>query len=111
MLIPYHELIKKYDIKVSGILHVGAHECEELKDYLNGGVESNNIYWVEGQEVLVNNMKNKGISNIYHALIDIEDDKEATFNIFTCNDPIIESSEQLIFGPFNMKYPLLKEHV
>lgn len=64
MLIPYHDLIKKYDIKVSGILHVGAHECEELKDYLNGGVASNNIYWVEGQEVLVNNMKNKGIHNI-----------------------------------------------
>ena len=64
MLIPYKELIQKYDIKVSGILHVGTHECEELNDYLNGGVERNHIYWVEGQEALVNKMKQKGIPNV-----------------------------------------------
>lgn len=94
MLIPYHILIEKYDIKVSGVLHVGAHECEELEDYLNNGVLSNNIYWVEGQEVLVNNMKNKGIPNIYHALIDIEDDKEVNFNISNNG----QSSSILEFG-------------
>jgi len=101
MLIPYHDLIKKYDIKVSGILHVGAHECEELKDYLNGGVASNNIYWVEGQEILVNNMKNKGIHNIYHALIDIEDDKEVTFNISNNG----QSSSILEFGSHSIHHP------
>jgi FkbM family methyltransferase len=101
MLIPYHDLIKKYDIKVSGILHVGAHECEELKDYLNGGVASNNIYWVEGQEVLVNNMKNKGIHNIYHALIDIEDDKEVAFNISNNG----QSSSILEFGSHSIHHP------
>ena len=101
MLIPYSDLIRKYDINVSGILHVGAHECEELKDYLNGGVASNNIYWVEGQEVLVNNMKNKGISNIYHALIDIEDDNEVTFNISNNG----QSSSILEFGSHSIHHP------
>jgi FkbM family methyltransferase len=101
MLIPYHDLIKKYDMNVSGILHVGAHECEELKDYLNGGVASNNIYWVEGQEILVNNMKNKGIHNIYHALIDIEDDKEVTFNISNNG----QSSSILEFGSHSIHHP------
>ena len=33
MLIPLHDLVKKYNIQFKGILHVGAHECEELKDY------------------------------------------------------------------------------
>ena len=33
------------------------------------------------------------------------DIKNGTFNIFTCNDTIIESSSDLVFGPFNMKYP------
>ena len=33
MLIPLHDLVKKYNINFKGILHVGAHECEELKDY------------------------------------------------------------------------------
>ena len=31
-------------------------------------------------------------------------------NVFTPNDPIVESSSSVTFGPFNMKYPLLKEH-
>ena len=33
MLIPLHELVQKYKIDFKGILHVGAHECEELTDY------------------------------------------------------------------------------
>jgi hypothetical protein len=33
MLISLNELIKKYNIKLTGILHVGAHECEELPIY------------------------------------------------------------------------------
>ena len=33
MLIPLHDLVKKYNIHFKGVLHVGAHECEELKDY------------------------------------------------------------------------------
>ena len=101
MLIPYHDLIKKYNIQVSGILHIGAHECEELKDYLDSGVASNNIYWVEGQEMLVNNMKTKGIPNIYHALIDIEDDKEVTFNISNNG----QSSSILEFGSHSIHHP------
>ena len=34
MLISLHDLVKKYNINFKGILHVGAHECEELNDYL-----------------------------------------------------------------------------
>lgn len=30
--------------------------------------------------------------------------------LYTPNDPIIESSSNLTFGPFNMKYPYLEEH-
>jgi hypothetical protein len=33
MLIPLNQLVAKYNINFKGILHVGAHECEELKDY------------------------------------------------------------------------------
>ena len=101
MLIPYSDLIKKYNLNVSGILHIGAHECEELKDYLSGGIDSNNIYWVEGQEILVKNMKNKGVSNIYHALIDDEDNREVTFNISNNG----QSSSILEFGSHSIHHP------
>jgi FkbM family methyltransferase len=46
MLIPLHNLVKKYNIQFKGILHVGAHECEELKDYLYY-LPMNKILWVE----------------------------------------------------------------
>lgn len=101
MLIPYKELIQKYNIKVSGILHVGAHECEELNDYLNGGVASNNIYWVEGQDVLVNKMKQKGILNIYNALIDVVDNDDVIFNISNNG----QSSSILEFGSHSKHHP------
>ena len=46
MLIPLHELVRKYNINFKGILHVGAHECEELNDYLRY-LPMNKMLWVE----------------------------------------------------------------
>ena len=46
MLIPLHDLVKKYNINFKGILHVGAHECEELNDY-DHYLPRNKILWIE----------------------------------------------------------------
>jgi len=46
MLISLHELVKKYNVEFKGILHVGAHECEELKDY-EKYISRDKILWVE----------------------------------------------------------------
>jgi hypothetical protein len=46
MLIPLHDLVKKYNIQFKGILHVGAHECEELNDYLCY-LQMDKILWVD----------------------------------------------------------------
>ena len=46
MLIPLHDLVKKYNIDFKGILHVGAHECEELLDYIQY-LPINKILWIE----------------------------------------------------------------
>jgi len=46
MLIPLHDLVRKYNIRFNGILHVGAHECEELNDY-ERYISRSNILWVE----------------------------------------------------------------
>jgi FkbM family methyltransferase len=47
MLIPLHLLVQKYNIHIKGILHVGAHECEELTDYEHY-ISRDKILWIEG---------------------------------------------------------------
>lgn len=46
MLIPLDNLVNKYNIQFKGVLHVGAHECEELNDY-EKYIQRNKILWVE----------------------------------------------------------------
>ena len=69
MLIKLDALIKKYNIKFKGILHVGAHECEEINDY-EKHLPRNKILWVEALPEKVNLCKNKypGI-NIENAIV------------------------------------------
>ena len=57
MLIPLHDLVKKYNIKFNGILHVGAHECEELKDYKKY-ISIDKILWIEALPIKVELCKN-----------------------------------------------------
>lgn len=49
MLISLHDLVKKYNINFKGILHVGAHECEEINDYCMY-IAPNMILWIEALE-------------------------------------------------------------
>ena len=35
MLIPFEVITKKYNMSINGILHIGAHNCEELDAYQN----------------------------------------------------------------------------
>jgi FkbM family methyltransferase len=57
MLIELEDLnIKK---KVKGIIHIGAHECEERNKYLNFfNLNDNNIIWIEALPDKVNQIKN-----------------------------------------------------
>jgi len=69
MLIPLHQLIKKYNINFKGILHVGAHECEELNEY-EKYISRDKILWIEALPGKVELCKNKytGI-NIENAIV------------------------------------------
>ena len=50
MLISFLDITKNFNMKISGILHVGAHKCEELKDYLTFGLTKSKIIWVEANK-------------------------------------------------------------
>lgn len=102
MLITIQQLIQQFNLQISGILHIGAHECEELNDYNRVGLNNSNIYWIEAIQEKVDLCKNryKGV-NIYQAVIDEEDNNEITFNI-TNNG---QSSSILEFGSHKTSHP------
>lgn len=103
MLIPFSKLCEVFNLQIKGILHVGAHECEELKDYLKNGISNQNIFWVEAMPdkvELIKRIKNPQIQ-IFQALIDTEDNKNIPFYI-TNNG---QSSSLLEFGSHATNHP------
>jgi len=102
MLITIQQLVKQFNLQISGILHIGAHECEKSNDYNCVGVNNSNIYWIEAIQEKVDLCKNKYKDVlIYQAVIDEEDNKEITFNI-TNNG---QSSSILEFGSHETSHP------
>ena len=80
MLIKFAEIKRKYS-NIKGILHIGAHTCEELRDYTSNGVPIQKIIWVEANPELVQKIKaNKNI-RIIQACVADQDDQEVTFQI------------------------------
>ena len=93
--------LDKYNIKIKGILHVGAHECEEKSLYntkLN--VNDSDIVWVDANPRLIERNIQRGILNCYTAVLD-ETERDTTFNI-TNNG---QSSSLLEFGSHAQSYP------
>jgi len=62
MLISLHDLVKKYNIAFGGILHVGAHECEEIHDY-ERYISRDKILWIDALQDKVDFSKQQ-FSNI-----------------------------------------------
>jgi hypothetical protein len=85
MLIPGCKVIKilqAYNISPIGVLHIGAHECEELGFYTQTmNISQESIIWIEAQKVKVEEAKHKGIHGMYEALITDTDNNDVTLNI------------------------------
>jgi FkbM family methyltransferase len=93
--------LDKYNIKINSILHVGAHECEEMELYNNDlGVDQKDIIWVDANPKLIEQNKLRGIPNCFNAVLD-ETERMTTFNI-TNNG---QSSSLLEFGTHSKTYP------
>jgi hypothetical protein len=98
-------ILTENNIKVKSILHVGAHECEELnayKEYLN--VSQEDIIWIDGIREKVRHAKKRNIPNVYQAVISDEDGKNVNFNI-TNN---FQSSSIFELGTHKQEHPHVK---
>jgi len=106
MLISLGELVKGQKLKITGILHVGAHTCEELEEYIRCGVPEQNIYWVEAQQGLVEKIqKTRPKIQIYQAVVSNVDDEEVEF-IITNN---LQSSSILELEDHKTEHPHVVE--
>lgn len=56
MLLDLEKLIKEFDLKINGVIHVGMHHMEELKLYKKCGIE--NRIWIEANTELCEQYKN-----------------------------------------------------
>jgi FkbM family methyltransferase len=100
MLISLDELVKKYEIVFTGILHIGAHECEEIV-YYDKYIDRKNVLWIDAiaEKVEYSKIKHQGILIEHAAVSDFEEN--VTFNI-TNN---YQSSSILELNKHSLYYP------
>jgi FkbM family methyltransferase len=108
MLIPVITLKEQFGVLPKSILHVGAHEAEELSEYQEHWTEQNQpIYWVEGQPKLVEKLiekldKDKNV--VISAYVWNIDGEVKNFMVSTNS----QSSSLLTFGTHETKLPEIK---
>lgn len=95
------DILSSNNIHTTGILHVGACGCEELDKYEQLGITAENVVWVDALESKIKEAKDRGIPNVYHAVISDKDDDEVTFHV--SNN--IQSSSILEFGTHTTEHP------
>lgn len=100
MLIDINKLVAKYNIQFKGILHVGAHECEEINLY-NNYLPNNKILWVEAIPEKVAFSKNAYPGILIENAIVSDTREQITFNCASNG----QSSSILKLGTHANRYP------
>jgi FkbM family methyltransferase len=104
MLISFEEINKILlltNININGSFHIGAHECEEINFYNQLGLKPENVVWIDAIPSKVTEATNRGIPNVYNAVITDKDDEEVVFNISNNG----QSSSVLEFGTHSQEHP------
>lgn len=100
MLIKLTELIDKYEVKITGILHIGAHECEEIHEY-DKYISRDKVLWIEAIENKVIKNKMKYIDILIEQAVISDKEEDVNFNISNNG----ESSSLLKFGLHKIFHP------
>lgn len=104
MLIP--DVFQKYSIWPKGIIHIGAHECEERFIYRAARVSDDRVLWIEAQPDIVARMKATAPElNIAQAVVTDTDDADISFMV-TNNS---QSSSCLALEKHRIHHPCVSE--
>ena len=99
------KILQTNGITVTGVLHVGAHECEEMGFYRDMFKQQNPpVVWIEANALIVKKMRLETDYEIYNAVIADTDNKEVQFNIASFS----QSSSILPFGLHLVEHPKVK---
>ena len=96
-----NKILQEKKIKITGAFHIGAHKCEELEFYNKLGLNNESVIWIEALPFLCKEAADRGIPNVYSAVISDKDDEIVTFNI--SNN--LQSSSILEFGTHSQEHP------
>ena len=96
-----HAVLNARGITVNGAFHIGAHECEEISFYDKIGISPDSTVWIDALQHKVNENKNRGIPNVYNAVITDKDDDDVLFNIANT----MQSSSVFEFGTHAQEHP------
>lgn len=104
-MIDFVKFFQEENIKINGILHVGAHKAEEEPEYEKLNINKSNIVWLEANHELVNELKKDDKRIVFQALISDEENQEKTF-IITNN---LQSSSILELDEHKKEHPWVHE--
>lgn len=82
MLISKEDILRelhKYNKTITGVLHIGAHECEELDVYRFWGISDSNVIWIDALPDKVAEAKERGVPNVYCNVMSDKDGDNITF--------------------------------
>ena len=95
------QILSSNNIDIRGCFHIGAHECEEIHVYNRLGIKPEKIVWIDAIPSKVAEAKQRGIPNVYNAVITDKNDEEVIFNV--SNN--VQSSSVLEFGTHSQEHP------
>lgn len=92
MILKFNDLVKKYNMNVTGVIHIGAHYGEEVSNYVNLGIDDIVLFepLEENFEILKNNVSslNANITGYCAAL----GNKNQNVNMFLSSNNLESSS-------------------
>ena len=81
MLIDFRGLKSKHGMRITGVLHVGAHDCEEAGPYAEVVEPGGRVMWVEGNPEICERLRARGVPDVHEALVSDVDGAETDFII------------------------------
>lgn len=105
MLIPLKTLVERFDIKPTGVLHVGANIGEESVQYEEQGIK--NVIWIEANPDIYNVLTDN-VSKFGHRCLNFcagDENKDVTFHIANNNG---QSSSVLELGTHRKNHPSVR---